>query len=146
MASGNSLVVPAVISLILFLVSTYALIPLWRRYRSRYSQYIPLDRISDHTSTIRGRVQNALARWLVPSNWQLGARDRLVIGDDASDTGYSSDDGEELGIVPIDHRHAFSLDTRNETPDNASRLSRDLEEGFRDDSEEEGDDRRREGR
>ena len=74
--------IPAVISLILFLVSTYALIPLWRRYRARYSQYIPLDRISDHTSTIRGRVQDALARWLMPANWrwQFAPRDRLVVG------------------------------------------------------------------
>ncbi|KAK7745676.1 hypothetical protein SLS62_009717 [Diatrype stigma] len=120
----QSLAIPAVISLILFLLSTYLLIPLWRRYRSRYSQYIPLDRISDHTSTIRGRIQEILTRWLVPSNWHLSPRDRLVIGDDASDAGFSSDDGEELDIVPAGHRHAFSLDTRHEPPDSTRRLSR----------------------
>lgn len=133
--------IPAVISLILFLVSTYALIPLWRRYRARYSQYIPLDRISDHTSTIRGRVQDALARWLMPANWrwQFAPRDRLVVGgfdigiggggggsgdDVSSEAGFSSD-GEELDIVPAAaHRHAFSLDARGEPPDTTRRLSR----------------------
>lgn len=41
-----------------------------------------------------------------------------------SDAEFSSDDGEELDIVPADHRHAFSLDTRSEPPDNTTRLSR----------------------
>ena len=128
--------IPAVISLLLFLVSTYVLIPLWRRYRARYSQYIPLDRISDHTSTIRGRVQDALARWVVPAawRWQFVPRDRLVVAgaggsgsadlDLSSDAGFSSD-GEELDIVPAAaHRHAFSLDARGEPPDTTRRLSR----------------------
>ena len=128
--------IPAVISLILFLVSTYALIPLWRRYRARYSQYIPLDRISDHTSTIRGRVQDTLARWIMPAGWrwQFMPRDRLVVAaggaggsgdlDLSSDAGFSSD-GEELEIVPAaPHRHAFSLDARGEPPDTTRRLSR----------------------
>ncbi|KAI1084137.1 hypothetical protein F5B20DRAFT_576281 [Whalleya microplaca] len=122
----KTLVIPAVISLLLFLISTYVLIPLWRRYRARYSQYLPLDSISNHTSSIRGRVQDALARWMVPSRWRIGGRDRVVIGaDDTSDLGFSSEDGEELDDVDDDRRHALSLDTHTiEHTDTIRRLSR----------------------
>ncbi|KAI0011095.1 hypothetical protein F4779DRAFT_615949 [Xylariaceae sp. FL0662B] len=120
----KTLVIPAVISLILFLISTYVLVPLWRRYRARYSQYLPVDSISNHTSAVRGRVQDAIARW--PSRWRIGGGDRVVVGaDDASDLGFSSEEGEELDEVDDDRRHALSLDAHGiEHPDSVRRLSR----------------------
>ncbi|KAI1376475.1 hypothetical protein F4677DRAFT_418638 [Hypoxylon crocopeplum] len=141
----KTLIIPAVISLILFLISTFVLVPLWRHYRARYSQYLPLDTISTHTSSIRGRIQDAIARWMVPSRWRMNVRDRVVVGaDDASDLGFSSEEGEELDEVDDDRRHALSLDTHNlGRADSITRLSRDLEEGFRDNSDEEEDDVRR---
>ncbi|KAI1405938.1 hypothetical protein F4819DRAFT_482088 [Hypoxylon fuscum] len=140
----KTLIIPAVISLILFLLSTYLLVPLWRHYHARYSQYLPLDRISNHTTTIRGRIQDAIGRWLVPSRWRFNERGGLVSGaDDASDIGFSSEEGEELDDVYDDRRHALSLDTHHiERTDSMRRLSRDLEEGFRDDSDGEDDDAR----
>ncbi|KAI2629067.1 hypothetical protein GGS26DRAFT_112007 [Hypomontagnella submonticulosa] len=122
----KTLIIPAVISLILFLLSTYVLVPLWRHYRARYSQYLPLDTISNHTSSLRGRVQDAIGRWIVPSRWRFSARDRMVVGaDDASDLGFSSEEGEELDEVGDDRRHALSLDTHNlERSDSMGRLSR----------------------
>ncbi|KAI8958207.1 hypothetical protein F5Y11DRAFT_351729 [Daldinia sp. FL1419] len=140
----KTLIIPAVISLILFLLSTYVIVPLWRRYRARYSQYLPLEAISSHTITLRGRVQDAIARWMVPSRWRINIRDRVVVGaDDTSDIGFSSEEGEELDDVDDDRRHALSLDTHDpERADSIGRLSRDLEEGFRDDSEGEDDPRR----
>ncbi|KAH8652166.1 hypothetical protein BX600DRAFT_89212 [Xylariales sp. PMI_506] len=140
----KTLIIPAVISLILFVLSTYVLIPFWRHYRSRYSQYLPLDSISNHTSSFRSRVQSAIANRLIPSRWRMSIRERLVQADD--DTGFDSDDGEELEDVDEERRHALSLDTagRIET-DSMRRLSRDLEEGFMDDSEDESDDRRTRG-
>ncbi|KAI0169628.1 hypothetical protein GGR52DRAFT_573688 [Hypoxylon sp. FL1284] len=141
----KTLIVPAVISLILFLVSTYLLVPLWRHYHARYSQYLPLDRISNHTSSMRVRVQDAIARWITPSRWRIGGGDGMIVGaDDASDIGFSSEEGEELDEVDDDRRHALSLDTHHaESTDSMRRLSRDLEEGFRDDSDEEDGDARR---
>ncbi|KAI1337504.1 hypothetical protein F5Y15DRAFT_156132 [Xylariaceae sp. FL0016] len=134
----KTLIIPAVISLILFLISTYVLIPLWRHSRNRYGQYLPLETISNQTTSLRVRVQDAIARWLVPSQWRMSLHDRLVIGGDGeSDIGYSSEEGEELGDVDEDRRHALSLDTHNQHTDSMRRLSRDLEEGFRDDSDEE---------
>ncbi|ORY71302.1 uncharacterized protein BCR38DRAFT_453880 [Pseudomassariella vexata] len=140
----KTLIVPALISLILFLVSTYILIPLWRQYRSRYSHYLPLETISDRTSSLRSRVQDAIARWIVPSQWRMGMRERLVIADGDSDVGFSSDEGEELDVVVgEDRRRALSLDTRTEQTDSMMRLSRDLEEGFMDDSDDEAAPRQR---
>ncbi|KAK8135929.1 hypothetical protein PG984_003869 [Apiospora sp. TS-2023a] len=141
-----TLVIPAVISLLLFVVMSYVLVPLWRQYRSRYSHYLPLDSISNHTSSFRSRLQDAIARWLMPSQWRLGIRDRLVQADEESDAGFESD-GEELEDVldnlGADRRHALSLDESMNHADSIRRLSRDLEEGFRDDSDDEADTRNR---
>ncbi|KAI4864641.1 hypothetical protein F4820DRAFT_422966 [Hypoxylon rubiginosum] len=144
----KTLIVPAVISLILFLLSSYVLVPLWRFYHARYSHYLPLDTISNHTSSMRVRIQDAIARWLIPSRWRIGGGDRVVVGaDDASDLGFSSEEGEELDEVDDDRRHALSLDTHHvDGTDSMRRLSRDLEEGFRDDSDEEDDNAHRSAR
>ncbi|WYZ38719.1 hypothetical protein EsH8_III_000633 [Colletotrichum jinshuiense] len=139
MSVVKTLIVPAVISLILFLVSTYVFLPLWRRWRSRYSQYLPIDSISTSTVSLRQRVQNAIARMMVPSTWRRNAHERLVIATDASEDGYMSEDGEELGEVGEDTRRALSEDARRDRHDSNRRLSRDLEEGFRDDSDDDDD-------
>lgn len=67
-----------------------------------------------------------IARWLVPSRWRFNSRDRVVIGaDDASDIGFSSEEGEELDDVDDDRRHALSLDTHIPVhTDSIRRLSR----------------------
>lgn len=47
------------------------------------------------------------------------------------------DEGEELYTIDDRRREALSLDARRGRNEDGSRLSRDLEEGFRDDSDEE---------
>ncbi|KAH8163100.1 hypothetical protein CIB48_g5148 [Xylaria polymorpha] len=138
----KTLLIPALISLVLFLVLTYLVLPLWRHYRNRYSQYLPLDTISTQTTSLRIRMQDALARWISStSRWRLRNGDRVVVADDESDVGFGSEEGEELNEVDEDRRHALSLDTHHQHADNNRRLSRDLEEGFRDDSDNDDDDR-----
>ncbi|RGP62005.1 hypothetical protein FSPOR_9560 [Fusarium sporotrichioides] len=127
----KTLIVPAVISLLLFILLTYVLIPLWRRY-ARYSQYLPLDTLSSHTSSLRERITARVAAWR--SN-----RDVAFASDDGFDDGLDDDDGEELGNVDEATWRQMEADTRAARPDNARRLSRDLEEGFRDDSDDEPD-------
>ncbi|KAH9904662.1 hypothetical protein F4778DRAFT_779849 [Xylariomycetidae sp. FL2044] len=142
----KTLIVPAVISLLLFLVSTYIIFPLWQRYRNRYSQYLPLESLSNRTTSLRARVQDAVARWLLPSRWRMPTSDRIVVGGtEGSEMDYSSEEGEELDEVFDDdddderRRHALSFESHGANDDSSRRLSRDLEEGFRDDSEEEND-------
>lgn len=112
---------PAIISLLLFLLVTYVARPLWQRYRSRYSHYLPLDTITNQTATFRVRVQNAIARWMVPSRWRQTLSDRLVVATANSDGGYNSDEGEELDGVPDGIAHHLPPDDR---PDLTRRLSR----------------------
>ncbi|KAI1124371.1 hypothetical protein F5Y10DRAFT_269134 [Nemania abortiva] len=137
----KTLLVPALISLVLFLASTYLILPLWRHYRNRYSQYLPLDTISTQTVSLRIRIQDAIARWISSSSrWRLRARERGTVADDnESDVGFSSEEGEELNEVDEDRRHALSLDTHHQNTDSNRRLSRDLEEGFQDDSDDDDD-------
>ncbi|ROW09166.1 hypothetical protein VPNG_05731 [Cytospora leucostoma] len=142
---ARTLITPAIIALIVFLLATYILLPLWRRYRSsRYGAYLPIETISSGTQTLRNRIQNAIARWVVPSTWRERLQDRLVVaGSSESDNGYDSDEGEELDEVPEDEDLRRRLEREagrsrsSGRPDLQRRLSRDLEEGFRDDSDEE---------
>ncbi|KAI0457009.1 hypothetical protein F5B21DRAFT_501715 [Xylaria acuta] len=138
----KTLLIPALISLVLFLVLTYLVLPLWRYYRNRYSQYLPLGAISTQTTSLRIRTQDAIARWFSSmSRWRLRNGDRVAVADDESDVGFSSEEGEELNEVDEARRHALSLDTHHQHADSNRRLSRDLEEGFRDDSDDNNDDR-----
>jgi len=132
----KTLIVPAIIALLGYLVLTYAVIPLWQRYRSRYSQYLPLNTISNQTSSLRHRIQSGIGRLVVPSSWRQRLQEhRLVVeADGDSDVDYNSDEGEELGDINEDRRRELS---QGELPDMTRRLSRDLEQGFMDDSDEE---------
>jgi hypothetical protein len=79
-----------------------------------------------------------LTRYLLPSSWRsnLSGRFAAAVGDDdGSDQGFDDEDGEELFEVDDNRREALSLDARREHDE--GRLSRDLEEGFRDDSDDE---------
>ncbi|KAI0398114.1 hypothetical protein F5Y17DRAFT_214065 [Xylariaceae sp. FL0594] len=121
----KTLFIPAIISLVIFLVLTYVLVPLWRQYRNRYSQYLPLDTISTRTTSLRIRVQNAIAQWIVSPRWRWGRRERVVIAEDGeSDIDFSSEEGEELNEVSEDRRHALSLDTSHQQADSDSRSGR----------------------
>ncbi|RSL93157.1 hypothetical protein CEP52_013394 [Fusarium oligoseptatum] len=127
----KTLAVPAVVSLILFLLSTYVLIPLWRRY-ARYSQYLPLDSLSSQTLSLRDRITSRISAWRLNRNATFSS-------DTGSEDGLDDEDGEELGHVDEATWRQMEADTRAARPDNTRRLSRDLEEGFRDDSDEESD-------
>jgi hypothetical protein len=132
-----------VISLLLYLLVSYLVVPVWKRYRARYSHYIPLDTISTRTSTARQRMHtalaNATARWLLPGTWRTEfAREQAAsAGGQTGD--FDEDEGEELYTVEdVDshRREALSLDVHRSGDDIGRRLSRDLEEGFKDDSDE----------
>ena len=134
----QTLIIPAIISLLLYLIISYVLVPIWRRYRARYSQYLPLESISTQTTTFRQRVQGVFARYLLPSSWRsdFGSNRYAVSAADGLVDEFDDEEGEELSDVDDNRRLALSLDARRGLVDDR-RLSRDLEEGFRDDSDEE---------
>lgn len=137
----KTLVIPALISLILYVVISYLLVPLWKRYRGRYSNYLPLDTISTQTTSFRQRIQGAIARRLLPSSWRsdFGGNRFTASATDGNGSDFDEDDGEELYEVDSNRREALSLDARRGRDDDGRRLSRDLEEGFKDDSDDEDD-------
>ncbi|RDL35294.1 Uncharacterized protein BP5553_07225 [Venustampulla echinocandica] len=135
----KTLIVPAIISLILYLVISYVIVPTWKRYRNRYSNYLPLDTISTRTTSLRQRVQGAAVRLLVPSAWaaRWGDNRYTASAQDGSGSDFDDDEGEELYDVDDNRREALSLDARRGGYTEGRRLSRDLEEGFKDDSDDE---------
>ncbi|KAL8400585.1 hypothetical protein RB594_000835 [Gaeumannomyces avenae] len=132
----KALIVPAVIALVIYLLLSFVAVPLWQRYQNRYSHYIPLDSITDRTSSLRQRLQDRIAQYLSPSSWRRDHAHVVVgdLADDASDTGFDSEDGEELNNVADDTGQRTELTSRSNRPDQTTRLSRDLEQGFIDDS------------
>lgn len=132
----KALIVPAVIALVIYLLLSFVVVPLWQRYQSRYSHYIPLDSITDRTSSLRQRLQDRIALYLSPSSWRRDHAHVAVgdLADDASDAGFDSEDGEELNNVADNTGRRTELASRSNRPDQTTRLSRDLEQGFIDDS------------
>ncbi|KAH8600833.1 hypothetical protein B0O99DRAFT_291154 [Bisporella sp. PMI_857] len=141
----KTIVVPALISLLLYLFVTFLIVPIWKRYRGRYSNYLPLNTISDHTTSLRHRIQSALAGLFIPSSWRANfERSRqTVIAEDGAGSDFDEDEGEELYEVENNRREALSLDARRGADIDERRLSRDLEEGFKDDSDDDDDPERR---
>ncbi|KAK4164855.1 hypothetical protein QBC43DRAFT_43944 [Cladorrhinum sp. PSN259] len=126
----KTLFIPAIISLIIFVISTFIIVPLWRKYRTRYSQYLPLDTISNQTMSLRARFQSAITNFMISST-RARISDRLVVAERSS---FDSEDGEELGEVDDS---TAGRRTNDDGIDSTRRLSRDLEQGFIDDSDEE---------
>ncbi|KAJ4306531.1 hypothetical protein N0V88_001335 [Collariella sp. IMI 366227] len=126
-AAVKTLIIPAAISLLLFLALTFVLIPLWQRYRNRYSQYLPIESISNQTLSIRGRIQGAIARFFTAqAAWRARASQGVAVAERNS---FDSEDGEELGEVDEDTaRRVMDRQRNSMAVDNMRRLSR--ETGF----------------
>ncbi|KAJ5628406.1 hypothetical protein N7490_010634 [Penicillium lividum] len=131
---AKTILVPAVIALSAYLLFTVLIIPFFRRYHQRYSQYLPLHTISAHTVSLRDRMADAVMRFFLPSSWRRGAH-----LDDHENIDIDDDEGELMVGMGMDAARREALDRhRNTITDAQSRLSRDLEEGFMDDSDNEG--------
>lgn len=169
---SQTVFIPALISLVLYLVLSYGVIPFVRRYRHRYHQYLPLEQLSSRTTSFRQRIADGLTALVLPSTWLMRRRraretvdgsSELQNGNNNDDVDDEDDDGgvyttmmgndggdgnaEHMASLELDSRRREALEgRRSELGDGDRRLSRDLEEGFRDDSDDEdengGDERR----
>ncbi|PGH14393.1 hypothetical protein AJ79_03035 [Helicocarpus griseus UAMH5409] len=141
---AKTLLIPALISLAVYLLFSFLILPFIRRYRQRYAQYLPLHTISAHTSTLRERASDALMHFLLPSSWRR--RQVFGSGQDDGNSVFDDEEGEDMIGVEMDPSRREALERRRDGGmDSERRLSRDLEEGFMDDSDEEeeaGDGRR----
>ncbi|KAF7504031.1 hypothetical protein GJ744_002910 [Endocarpon pusillum] len=139
----RTILVPALISLSIYLLLSYAIIPLYRQHRQRYAQYLPLETISQHTSSLRSRISDAVARFILPSAWLNGRPpgsrpgSRYGSGEVNGSLFDEEEEGEGLVGFDIDTQRRVRLESSNGTGNSDRRLSRDLEEGFQDESDNE---------
>ncbi|KAN0073388.1 hypothetical protein V8E54_008608 [Elaphomyces granulatus] len=139
LSPAKTLIVPALISLAIYIVLSYLIIPFFRRYHQRYAQYLPLNSISTRTSSIRERAADALMHFVLPSMWRRGAR---LIADPGDAISIYDEEGEIMVGMDIDPSRREALERRRSLASESQvRLSRELEEGFMDDSEEESEER-----
>ncbi|PYI23283.1 hypothetical protein BO86DRAFT_390460 [Aspergillus japonicus CBS 114.51] len=130
---AKTMIIPAVISLTLYLLFSFVIIPFFRRYHQRYSQYLPLHTISAHTLTLRDRIADAIMRRFLPSSWQ-----RQHLADQDDNISIYDEEGEIMVGMDMDVERRGALERqRSAVIDSGRRLSRELEAGFMDDSEDE---------
>ncbi|KAL4898496.1 hypothetical protein BDV59DRAFT_167006 [Aspergillus ambiguus] len=131
---AKTIIIPAVISLALYVLLSFVIAPFFRRYHQRYSQYLPLHRISAHTHSLRDRIADGVLR--------LVYRRRAHMDDQHENTSIYDEEGEIMVGMDMDPARREALERRRSTAAEAEgRLSRDLEQGFMDDSDEESDGR-----
>ncbi|KAI9785265.1 MAG: hypothetical protein M1816_000451 [Peltula sp. TS41687] len=142
----KSILIPALISLTLYVVFSYLLLPFVRRHRHRYNQYVPLNSLAARTTSIRHRIYDGLIALLFPSSWFRGRDGRLGDDDGSERAGDEDEDdlltdaeeGESMVGLELDAERREALERRRgEFGEGERRLSRELEEGFRDDSDDE---------
>ena len=108
--------------------------------------------LTERTSSIWTRSFHAFLG-ILPSSWRgsripgISRYDSTAIGDEDDDGGlYDDEEGEGLVGLDIDDLSRDALTLGAHGLDTQDRLSRDLEEGFRDDSDDEASEAHSEGR
>jgi hypothetical protein len=140
----QTILVPLFLAALLYVLLVFILLPFVRRHRSRYSQYLPMSAsVTDFPTSWRTNLSDALYNLFAPSAW---VRQRAVIDGSGQHDDDLFDDEEGEGMVgfdPIDERRREALEQRRSIMEEERRLGRDLEEGFKDDSDDEHEDERR---
>ncbi|KAM0691212.1 hypothetical protein Q7P36_009983 [Cladosporium allicinum] len=132
----------------LYLLLAHLILPLLRKHRARYNQYLPLETISSTSTTLRDRFSNFLTRLARPPGRVAdGGGGGWGDGDGEGDfEAFGDEEGESMVGFDFRRQEREVRGGRVESLWSDSRLSRELEEGFRDDSEDDEDESGRRGR
>ncbi|KAI9763436.1 MAG: hypothetical protein M1840_000518 [Geoglossum simile] len=144
----QTILIPALISLVLYLLTTYVFLPLFRRHRQRYSQYLPLPPSSTRLRTTLFTLfpsqgffsrRNRTRRHGADMGHSVDGGDIEDAIDGAESSVFDDEEGEDMVGFDIDEQRREALERRRNGANRGEvvRLSRDLEEGFRDDSSDE---------
>jgi hypothetical protein len=87
---------------VLYALLVYAIGPLIRSYRQKYNQYLPLDGITERTTSFRERILDRLAGFLLPRRHQVVS----AMGHSRTESGA----GEELTFEDEDGDNMFGFD------------------------------------
>ncbi|KAL2048804.1 hypothetical protein ABVK25_010929 [Lepraria finkii] len=143
MSAGSSslwktVLLPPFFALFLYLLTTYLLIPYYRRFRSHFSYtLLPSSLASSNSPTSAAFAHGLFTRVnaLIGRASRRGSGESLM-GDEELEEGFTNLDNTLTGT-------RIDVDRNSDADDRERRLSRELEGGFRDSSDEEDDDRRR---
>jgi len=149
----KALLIPLFLALTLYLLLIHVLLPLLRRNRQLYTPYLPLSTSTTTASTLlpthRTSFRTALFNLFVPNS--MRHRTLSPQHEDPDDL-FDDEEGEGMvGFDPIDERRREALEQRRslllegvgvgtvgvrgvDEEGGGRRLSRELEEGFRDES------------
>lgn len=126
--------IPALIAAFLYILTAYLVYPLVRRHRERYSQYAPVDNNALAGSRLISATADFFGRLFHRSRRTVDVAD-----EHGEDYAFGEEEGESMVGFDLSHRNRTVRDGNIEHSD--ARLSRDLEEGFRDDSDDETENR-----
>ena len=138
---------PALISLVIYAILAFVIAPFVSYYHQRYSQYLPLGAISAHTLSLRDRIADRFLRIVMPL-WRRNRPEQMAEDHNDNDSIFD-EEGELMVSMNVDAARREAIERRHGVGAPAGsegRLSRDLEEGFIDDSDDEIEGRRDRGR
>ncbi|KAF2033415.1 hypothetical protein EK21DRAFT_49859, partial [Setomelanomma holmii] len=133
----KTILIPLFLAAILYVLLALIILPFVRRHRSRYSQYLPMPAgMSEFQTSWRTKLSDALYNLFMPSTW---TRNRRVVdgsGGEHEDELFDDEEGEGMvGFDPIDQRRREALEQRRSMMEEERRVGRDLEQVFKDDSD-----------
>lgn len=92
--------------------------------------------MASHATTWRTNLSDALYALFMPSTWSRQPALHLHHDDDSSD--FDDEEGEGMvGFDPVDEQRREALEQRRSMVHEERRLGRELEQGFKDDSDDE---------
>ncbi|CAK7271988.1 hypothetical protein SEPCBS57363_004903 [Sporothrix epigloea] len=77
----KTLFLPALAALIVFILFTFIIVPVWQHYRNRYSHYLPLGTLSNQTLSLRDRMQSSLSHFFSRASTSNSWRERTAVND-----------------------------------------------------------------
>ena len=93
--------------------------------------------LSQQTADWRTKLSDALYALFAPSTWRRQHAVHIH-NNDSEDEDFDDEEGEGMvGFDPVDERRREALDARRSLVEEERRLGRELEQGFKDDSEDE---------
>lgn len=83
--SSQTLFLPAIIALLVFVLFSFVIVPIWQHYRNRYGHYLPMDTLSTQTLSLRDRMQASVSHFFSRATTTTSWRDRVAMN--GGDTG-----------------------------------------------------------
>lgn len=133
----GALLIPALIAGATYLLLSFIILPLWTRYKTRYTRYLPLSAVSSASTTVRDRIADFITAYMLPGRWRAELQQN---GAENQDSEEELDEYSHITETEANRRReALSLSLERNTE---RRLSRDLEQGFASDSDSDAEDGR----